>query len=231
PTFSISESYWGYRSLAKTIMDLRKIAPSRDFGIALKGKISNGVKYWVMAANGEGNKPETNKEKRVYGHLAFEPVKNLAVTLHGDVAFNEDIEDEMDGSTLSNNKINTAFFVGYKEPDAYSFGVEGFYQIYQNELSTSSGPENQNSIGISVFGSADVSEKIALIGRYDYFDPVNDADFEGDVRNYFLAAINYKANSKVWIMPNIVMESYESLPNGVEFDSAITGRLSFFYRF
>ncbi|MDX1701056.1 MAG: porin, partial [Melioribacteraceae bacterium] len=102
PTFSISESYWGYRSLAKTIMDLRKIAPSRDFGIALKGKISNGVKYWVMAANGEGNKPETNKEKRVYGHLAFEPVKNLAVTLHGDVAFNEDIEDEMDGSTLSN---------------------------------------------------------------------------------------------------------------------------------
>ena len=60
---------------------------------------------------------------------------------------------------------------------------------------------------------------------------MNDADFEGDVRNYFLAAINYKAHPKVWIMPNIVMESYESLPSGVEFDSAITGRLSFFYRF
>ena len=231
PTFSISESYWGYRSLAKTIMDLRKISPSRDFGISIKGKISDGVKYWVMAANGEGNKPETNKEKRIYGHLALEPVKNLAITLHGDVAFHEDIEDEMSSSILSNNKLNTAIFVGYKESGKYSFGVEGFYQIYQNELVTGAGLDDQNSIGISVFGSADVTNKIALVGRYDYYDPVNDADFEGDVRNYFLAAINYKADPKVWIMPNIVMESYESLPNGVEFDSAITGRISFFYRF
>ena len=40
PSFDVSEKYWGYRSLEKTIQDLRGFVPSRDFGIALRGKIS-----------------------------------------------------------------------------------------------------------------------------------------------------------------------------------------------
>ncbi len=40
PSFNVSEKYWGYRSLEKTIQDLRGFVPSRDFGIALRGKIS-----------------------------------------------------------------------------------------------------------------------------------------------------------------------------------------------
>jgi hypothetical protein len=212
-------------------MDLRKIAPSRDFGISLKGKVTSGIKYWLMAANGEGNKAETNNHKRIYGHLAFAPIENLAITLHGDVAFHEDAVDPADNSLASNNKVNTALFIGYKSPGKYSLGLEGFYQVHQNELSSGTGLDNQSSIGLSIFGSADVSENIALVGRYDYFDPVSDTDYEGDVRNFILLALNYKADSKVWIMPNIIMESYESLPSGLEFDTAITGRLTFFYKF
>ncbi len=34
PSFGVSEDYWGYRSLEKTIMDLRKVASSRDFGVS-----------------------------------------------------------------------------------------------------------------------------------------------------------------------------------------------------
>ena len=57
--YDISEAAWGYRFLEKTIMDLRGIVPSRDLGIALKGKlVSDGmVNYWVMIANGSGNNP------------------------------------------------------------------------------------------------------------------------------------------------------------------------------
>lgn len=91
--------------------------------------------------------------------------------------------------------------------------------------------EDHKFLGVSLFGSADVSDKFAVIGSYDYFDPINSTGYEGDVRNYFLAALNYKADYKVWIMPNIVMESYENLPDGTKFDSAITGRITLFYTF
>jgi hypothetical protein len=233
PTFSVSEDYWGYRSLEKTIMDLRKIASSRDFGLAVKGKLSaNGnIKYWLMAANGEGNKPEINKQKSVYGHLELEPLKNLSFTLYGDYRAGEDITNPNSNQSLSNNTITSALFAGYQEPGKFSLGFEGFYQINQNNIFSSAETDDQKIMGLSLFGSADVSEKFSLVGRYDYFDPISNSGFEGDVRNYFLAAINYKANSDVWVMPNIVMETYENLPDGTKFDSAITGRITLFYKF
>jgi hypothetical protein len=233
PTFGVSESYWGYRSLSKTIMDLRKIASSRDFGVAAKGKINNSgsIKYWVMAANGEGNKPEDDKQKSVYGHVAIQPVKDFTITFYGDYRGEEDITDPNSAKSLSNNVFTTALFAGYKKAGEYSLGIEGFYQSQQNELSGTNGLEIESSMGISFFGSADLSEKFSIVGRYDYFDPISNSGYEGDVRNYFLAALNYKADPKVWIMPNIVMETYENLPDGTEFDSAITGRVTFFYKF
>jgi len=233
PTWNVSESYWGYRSLAKTIMDLRKIGSSRDFGISAKGKLSKdgSIKYWLMAANGEGNKPEDDKHKSVYGHVAIQPVKDFTITLYGDFRSKEDIIGPNSGEKLGNNIMTTAVFAGYKKAGKFSFGLEGFYQLQQNELNTQAGLDEKTSIGISVFGSADISEKISFVGRYDYFDPVSNSDFEGDVRNYFLAAINYKADPKVWVMPNITMETYDDLPNGVEFDAALTGRITLFYKF
>ncbi len=67
--------------------------PQETLVLAVKGKVSeNGnLKYWIMAGNGEGNKPETNKQKSIYGHLELEPVKNLTFTLYGDYRAGEDI--------------------------------------------------------------------------------------------------------------------------------------------
>ncbi len=39
PAFKVAESYWGYRSLERTIMDLRRIVSSRDLGASLKRTI------------------------------------------------------------------------------------------------------------------------------------------------------------------------------------------------
>ena len=233
PSFSVSEDYWGYRSLEKTIMDLRKVASSRDLGVAVKGKVSEigNIKYWLMAANGEGNKPETNKQKSIYGHLELEPVKNLTFTLYGDYRAGEDIINPNSTQSFSNNTITSALFAGYQEPGKFSFGLESFYQINQNQLFSSAEAEDQKVLGISLFGSADVSEKFSVVGRYDYFDPIGNSGYEGDVRNYFLAALNYKADSNVWVMPNIIMETYENFPDGTKFDSAITGRITLFYKF
>ncbi len=233
PTFEISESYWGYRSLEKTIVDLRKVGSSRDFGINLKGKINSSgtIKYMLMIANGEGNTGEDNNQKKIYAHLAVEPIKNLTFSLNGDVGFQENISDPNSSGTLSNNIIKSVFFVGYKNPGNYSLGVEGFYQLTQNELTTSQAKEDAGSMGVSIFASADLSEKFALVGRYDFFDPIRNTGYEGDTRNYFLAAVNYKPDPNVWIMPNIIVETYENSTSGLSFDSAITGRLTIFYNF
>lgn len=234
PTFSVSEKIWGYRSLLKTIMDLRKVASSRDFGIALKGKLNeNGsIKYWVMAGNGEGNRPEDDKQKRIYAHINFEPVKNLNFTLYGDIKFRENIASPANhDKMLGNNVSTTAIFVGYKEKDNFSLGLEMFYQNYQNELITSNGLLTKTAMGISLFGYKDFSKKISLIARYDYFDPTSNNNYKFDKRNLILGAVNYKVHPDVWIMPNIVIENYDDLADGKTIDSSITARFSFFYKF
>ncbi len=46
PTFATtSEPVWGYRSLEKTIMDMRKIGGSNDVGVSLQGKFNDKGDY------------------------------------------------------------------------------------------------------------------------------------------------------------------------------------------
>jgi len=237
PSFSISENYWGYRRLEKTIMDLRKIVSSCDLGITLKGKItSNGiVKYWITVGNDAGNKPESNKYKRYYAHLDFEPIENLRMTVYGDYKTQANIDDPKSNlnpkSTLSNNIFTAALFVGYRENDKFSFGVEGFYQSEQNGLTVMQTLENLNAIGLSLFGSYNINEKFSVITRFDHFDPVNHSDFQGDSRNLIIAGFSYKPDPKVAIIPNVLFESYEKLPSGEEFDSSLTARITLYYEF
>ena len=55
--YEISEGIWSYRSLEKTIMDLRGIASSRVLGIALRGKLDDDgmFGYWLTIANSNRN--------------------------------------------------------------------------------------------------------------------------------------------------------------------------------
>lgn len=185
-----------------------------------------------MVANGEGNKPESNKQKRIYGHLDFQPISNLRIVLYGDINFQQDIQDPTNSDKiLSNNVTTTALFLGYKEKGKFSVGIENFYQIFQNDLILSSEVEDKNALGISMFGSADISDKFTIVGRYDYYDPQSNSGQNGDSRNLFLAALNYKADTNVWVMPNVVIETYETLSGGLDLDISVTARLTFFYKF
>ena len=71
PTFINSESVWGYRSLEKTIMDMRKIGASNDVGISLQGKFNDKGDYGynIMISNGSGAKPETDRFKKFYANV------------------------------------------------------------------------------------------------------------------------------------------------------------------
>lgn len=231
PTFTVSESYWGYRSLERTIMDLRKLASSRDFGISLKGKLieSGKVNYWVMFANGSTFESEGDKFKRVYTHLDFLLSENFRITAYGDYRFKP--KKTFSDVSYNNDALLTSLFLGYKEKNNFSLGLETFLQHNSNDVSNNSTVSNRNALGISAFGYYSFTETLAGILRYDYFDNNISADFNGDSRNFFLAGIDIKLHDKVSIIPNIEFETYETPVSGLSIDPSLTARLTLYYEF
>lgn len=231
PTYTISESYWGYRSLEKTIMDLRRVASSRDFGVSLKGKlISSGkVNYWIMYGNGSSFETEGDKYKRAYAHLDFLPTDKFRVTVYGDYRFKP--EKSYSGIGYNNDALLTSLFVGYQEESNFSLGLETFLQMNSNDVVNNSNIANRNALGISAFGSFSFTETLAGVLRYDYFDNNISADFKGDSRNFFLAGLDIKLHEKVSVIPNIEFETYETPANGINIDPSLTARITLYYQF
>jgi hypothetical protein len=242
PAYDVSEAAWGYRSLEKTIMDLRGIVSSRDLGISLRGRIDAGgmLNYWLMVGNNSGTNGETDRYKRFYGHVQIKPTDKLQVTLYADYGMKADINNAASSTvpkaTLNNDDLTSAVFVGYGVKDSYNLGLEAFYKTTANGNVTGSGAAatyaSRPAMGVSAWGSVNFASDVAAVARYDYFDPNSDSKFKGDVRNYILAGVNWKADKNVWIMPNLQYETYESLPNGGRsFDPSVTARVTFYYVF
>jgi len=237
PAYEISEGIWGNRFLEKTIMDLRGIVSSRDLGASLKGNLNDGgtFKYWLMVGNNSGNVPEVDKYNRIYAHIQYSPIKQFTATAYADLKFRPDINDPASTSTppatLSNNDLTYALFLGYKEKEAYTIGVEGYLTTRQNGNVSGTEVTDKSGIGISAFGSYNFTTAFAVVGRYDYFDPNSGGDYKGDSRNWFIFSLNYKPDEKVTISPNVIVETYESIPNGRSFDASVTPRVTLFYTF
>ena len=81
-----SEEVWGYRSIERTITDIRR-TPSFDMGISLQGWFDNkgNFGYMLMAGNGTSAKPETDNFKWFYGDVYAKFLnKRLIVDLYQD---------------------------------------------------------------------------------------------------------------------------------------------------
>ncbi len=238
PSFDVAENHWAYRSLERTIMDLRGIASSRDFGVTLKGKInsSGSINYWLMYGNGSVFESEGDKFKRAYAHIDLIPSEEIRITVYGDYRFRPEkgfasIPDE----TFDNDALTTDIFLGYKNNENFSAGIESFLQINYNDVinnvQTVSTVTNRNAAGISLFGWYKFTDLLVGVGRYDYFDPNFSSDFEGDSRNYFIAGLSFVLHEKVSITPNFLFETYETPANGISIDPSLTGRITFYYEF
>ncbi len=247
--FDASETAWGYRSLDKTIMDLRGIVPSRGFGLTLKGKLDDaGVfNYWAMAANrGAGSNPKDlspagsqaqNDKYNVYS-LSFQikPSKELQVVVYGDFRPAAPVDDPtsttVPRATVGHGTTTGSAFIGYSDGQNYSVGAEGFLQTTADAYTDPANPpslKGQAAMGLSFWGWVNLEPTLALVARFDMYDPRTGSENieKGNSRNYILAGLAYKPAKGVAIMPNVQVETYESIPNGPSFDSSITGRLTF----
>ena len=72
PAFgATSDKIWGYRSIEKTLVDMRK-TPAYDLGVGLQGSFDPKTKnygYDLLVANGSGAKPASSSYKWVYGDV------------------------------------------------------------------------------------------------------------------------------------------------------------------
>ena len=232
PAFEVSESYWQFRCLEKTFMDLRGIVSSRDMGIALKGKFdSNGMfGYWVMLANGTGLGAETDKHKRAYAHVSIAPMENMIITLYSDYKFRDKLTyvDNLAQKTFSfnNDVLTSAAFIGIKDKE-FSCGAEGIIQVTKNGYSSTAGNQtnfsSKNGIGFSVFGNYEIMNDISMVARYDYYDPNTKVDY--DSRNFAILGLSFLAEKNIRIIPNVIMETYEKTKI-TSIDPSITARLT-----
>ena len=237
PAFVVSEDVWSYRSLEKTIMDLRRIVSSRDFGASLKGKItsSGSVKYWLMYGNGSAIGVEGDKYKRLYSQIDLQPADEWRITLYGDFRFKANKEYEIIQENFVNDALTTDLFLGYVEKDKFTIGAESFWQVTFNDNFQTEETDyivsNRNALGVSLFGWYKFNEMLVGIGRWDYYDPNISGDYRSDSRNLFIAGLSFILNKKVSIMPNFLFETYEQPDNGVTIDPSLTGRITFYFEF
>lgn len=237
PAFVITEDYWNYRSLEKTIMDLRRIVSSRDLGASLKGRLnaSGSIKYWLMYGNGSTLGEETDKFKRAYAQIDLQPNEEWRITLYGDYRFKADKEYSQVNESFNNSALTSDLFLAYQKKGLFTIGAESFWQITYNDLFQAQQTEyviqNRNALGVSLFGWYKFTDMLIGVGRWDYYDPNISGDYRDDARNLFIAGLSFVLNDKVEITPNLLYEIYEQPENGLTIDPSLTGRITFYFQF
>ena len=222
PSYSTtSEPVWGYRSLEKTIMDMRKIGASADVGISLQGKLNDkgDFGYNLMVSNGSGAKPETDKFKKFYGdaYAKFMDQK-IMLDLGADNEWSQ-------ASPYQKNKTTYKVFLAYITPQI-TIGIEAFQQVQKNntiftEAAPSTVKDTVNALasGVSVFVRGPISKKLGYVLRYDYFNPdskfnkndVYPASYSGVyTESFVLAGLDYNPVKNVHFMPNVWYDMYNN---------------------
>ncbi len=206
PTWAVAEKVWGYRSIAKTVLDWNKIGSSADLGAALKGTAGQ-LNYHLMVGNGPGQKPEDDHGKKFYGSLSFKAADRLV--LEGYADFN--------ARPAGRNERTFKGFVGWQGAKG-KVGLEVFSRTNEQ---AGAGGEDQVITGVSAFGSLPLSTALKGFGRVDAVSH----DAEDDRDWLFIAGLDYSPAKAVHLMPNVLIES------PVDEDANVQGRLTFFYKF
>lgn len=242
PTFAkngsgmASEEVWGYRSIERTITDIRRTS-SYDFGATLQGKFDGkgNFGYVLMVANGTGAKAETDQYKMVYADVWGKFLnKRLIVDIYQDYTkINWGVATGTGQGRWDHDRYMTKLFAAYVHPK-FTIGAEVFMNTLMGDV-VDSGLDGKpyfrttKSLGISVFTHGKiVKNKLGFFARFDNYDPsgnlnniVDDANtkkysaltstYEPTTKEMFATfGIDYTPVKNVHIMPNVWMNTYQS---------------------
>jgi hypothetical protein len=200
PTFDFIESYWGYRHVEKTPLDLLRFAPSRDLGLAFKGAWGNRTKWWYhgMLSNGD----DRNPGERIMGSLRVAPSEAWVIEAYGDY---DNRTDETDVWTIQG-------FVGLKG----GWGRAGA-QVARQSRQVSATQDLKLDL-FSAFVIIALNNDMSIIARVDaLFDPNPQGDSiqffnMSDIAEplFFLAGVDIPIRDTFSIVPNIEVVSYSN---------------------
>ena len=203
-TFKLAEDRWGYRSVAKTLMDIYKDvtgkdvdASSADLGVSLTGKIARPLRYGLMLTNGAGySHPEGDKYKKLMANLQVIPLAGFSVVGYVDYE-----KQEAGAKALTYKTDVYAEFI-----PGLTLGAEWF--VYRNDKNLQDG-ERYDRSGLSVFGRYNlIPEKLNVFARFDRFEPNNLT--ANDQISLVIAGLDWAPlHSSLKLQPNIWFYDYQ----------------------
>ncbi len=225
PTWEYIESFWGYRSVEKTPLDLFKMGDSRDFGLAFRGFFGKEKRfgYHLQLANGEGTKSEVNKYKKIMSSFLFNLNKSLSFEVYGDYG--------ADGP--GKEVLTYQGFIGWKQEKARL----GLMYCHQTRGQGSGQADIKLNL-LSALAVLNPSAKISLLFRYDRaINPIPGVSTQSYVPlnsespfHLIIAGIDLKILKNISFIPNIMLVTYETT-EGVKPKSDAHFKLTFFYSF
>lgn len=203
-TFGAAEARWGYRSVAKTLMDGYKDitgvsidASSADLGVSLTGRMAKFARYGVMFTNGAGySHAESDKYKKIAGHLHLLPVAGISV-----VGYLDYEKQDKDNSAMT-YKVD-----GFIEM-VRNLVLGAEYFVYKNDKNMTVDETNYDVSGLSIFGRYIFKPDVfSLFARYDHYEPNNKV---GDNEmNLVIAGLDWApVHKSMKVQPNIWIRSY-----------------------
>lgn len=221
--FKIAEDRWGFRSVAKTLMDGYKDitgvdvdAPSADLGVSLNGSLTKYVRYAFMVSSGAGySHVENDKFKKLAAHVHLIPVAGLSLVGYVDYE--------------KQDKVNSA--VTYKV-DGFAemvrkLTVGAEYFVYRNDKYLTAAKKRSDVSGLSVFGRYQfLPDVLALFARFDRYEP-NSHSAEDEV-NLIIAGFEWvPVHKSMRVQPNVWVRTYAN----PEKENDIVFNLTFFLSF
>lgn len=240
--FKNTESYWGYRSIEKNIMDLNNISSSADMGIALKGDLGKVAHHWLTVFNGTGyGSSEVDRFKKIGYAFWLTPVKGLI--LEGYIDYEN--QDPNTGTFKhardyfqASGYMTLKGFLGYRD-SCFTLGAEWFLRTNKESGATDAAGMSRTDVkkqGFSFFGSWQTPlPKVKLFGRYDFYDPNTDDNVwvsdtvngTDDEYSLVIAGVDFIPKKNVHVMPNIMIKNYTHEYK----DSDVTARITLYYTF
>ncbi len=223
PIFAMmSEQVWGYRSIEKTVADMRKFGSSNDLGIAWQGKLNDKGDYGYnfMIGNGTAQKPETDKYKKFYGELYAKFINQKLIV---------DVTSDWEPSSATQSKTTVKGFVAYQtDPLTVGFEIANQYQKAATK-DTTLGAKNAKTVDVTplalsffVHGQV-IKSKLNYFARYDNYNP--DTKFDANIKysskvasdkeNFITAGLDWTPIKNLHIMPNIWVDTFSSMKNNV----------------
>ena len=195
PTWALAESYWGYRSLEKTVLDLEGLGFATDLGVSLQRPPGPGraLGWHAMLSNGNGQKPENNASKKLALSLPYR-FGNFVLEGMGD----------FEGETGPRDKWTAKLFGGWQR-GSDAAGVELFRRVNAN---AGAGGADVVPAGVSVFAHKRLDERWRAVARVDGFDPDAEQKHAGYRELFWLAALDATPHPNVHLMPNVEMRTY-----------------------